>query len=93
MARAKPSCMTAPPEEEAVYIRILFADDEAAKPDVRRQVSQIGKPWQFWAPRLKTAVRADVARLIPQGRDDGPAVAAGYSAVLALTVLHDLGRL
>lgn len=93
MARAKPACMTAPPEDEAVYTSILFADDEAAKPDVRRQVSGIGKPWQFWPPRLKTAVRADIARLVPEGRDAAPAVAAGYSAALAVAALHDLGRL
>lgn len=90
--RPKPACITSTPDDAAMLASILFGSDEEKKADARKEVSKITVLWQHWSPRLKSAVRSDIASLIPEGADLTPAVMYGYSEGLSRTALRDLGR-
>jgi hypothetical protein len=91
--RPKPACMTAAPEDAAVLASILFGTNEETKTGARNQVSRITVLWQHWSPRLKSAIRSDVAALVPEGSDITLAVAGGYSDRLVRVVMRDIGRM
>lgn len=90
--RAKPACMTVPAEDTEILKSILLGSDDAKKVDARQQVAKITILWQHWSPRLKSAVRSDVSRLVPDGADPSAAVLAGYSISVAAAALRDIGR-
>lgn len=90
--RTKPACISTAPDDAAILASTLFGSDDERKIEARKQVSKITVLWQHWSPRLKTAVRWDIANLVPESSDLTAATLAGYSEQLARIALRDLGR-
>ena len=89
---------TTPVDPVAAMTAALFDEDVADQPrkDARAAFSALanaGRPWEQLPPGLKTAARADAARLLETAEGKADALAdAGYHPRVAGQLLHDIGK-
>ncbi|MCQ1766128.1 hypothetical protein NOJ28_11335 [Neorhizobium galegae] len=73
--------------------KALFSEGEGkAKKDAREALRKLSGTWETLPVRLRSAIRADIGRLLKDGKTVTDVVAAGYSNVTVDRALRDLGR-
>lgn len=80
-------------EALADIVVVLHAGEEGdALADARRVAGAMDqRPWEQLPARLKSAIRADVRRLVDGGADSAALSAVGYTARIAYHARRDLG--
>lgn len=84
--------MTVPGAVDTLIATLHAGDPVEALADARRVAGAMDqRPWEQLPGRLKSAIRADIRRLMDGGADEAGIHAAGYSSRISRAARRDLG--
>lgn len=84
--------MTVPGAVDTLIATLHAGDPVDALADARRVAGAMDqRPWEQLPARLKSAIRADIRRLIESGADESGLRTAGYSSGISRAARRDLG--
>lgn len=77
---------------DAIIASLRTGEPADALADARKLVGGMDqRPWEQLPPGVKSAIRADIRRLIETGADETALRAAGYAAGIVRAARRDLG--
>ncbi|MDX3929221.1 MAG: hypothetical protein QHC90_25895 [Shinella sp.] len=78
---------------EAICLALFSKENNAAKKGAREQVAGMThRPWEQLPPRLKSAIRADIRRMLDANASRDDILKSGYSVAIIDRAARDLGR-
>jgi hypothetical protein len=89
---AEPAKVAITADPDAITKALFSKEEGKAKADAREAVRKLTGTWETLPVRIRSAIRADISRLLTDGKTIADVVAAGYSGVTAERALRDLGH-